>query len=260
MRLESRASTPAGGAGREPARVLDLGRMSLRDLVHAFVRHPAVQSYVALGLLSAAVSVAYADGAIAPIAAAIATILLYPLVEYVLHRFVLHARWMYKSRWTAKLWKRIHFDHHQDPHRLDVLFGALSTTLPVVLAVAAPVGWAIGGFPSAAAAVAAGFFVLCVYEFCHCIQHLNWRPSNPYLRRVKRLHLNHHFHNETANFGITSFFIDRWVGSLYEDAKEKPASPTTFDLGYDAAEARAYPWVAELTGGPPRSRPPRAGE
>ena len=255
MRLERRVGAPQG----ERARTLDLGRMTLGELGWAFAAHPAVQTYVALAVASAGVAIAYAPGPLAPVAAALATILLYPAVEYTLHRFVLHARWMYKSRWTAKLWKRIHFDHHQDPHRLDVLFGALSTTLPVVLLVAGPIGCAIGGFPSAAAAIAAGLAVLCVYEFCHCMQHLNWRPRSAYLRRIKRLHLAHHFHNETGNFGITSFFIDRWVGSLYEDAKEKAASPTTFDLGYDAAEARTYPWVAALSGGSPHSRPPRAG-
>ena len=32
------------------------------------------------------------------------------------------------------------------------------------------------------------------------------------------------------------------------------------NLGYDRAEAARYPFVAELTGSPPRDRPPLAGE
>ena len=242
----------------ESARTFDLGKMTLRELGEAFAAHTAVRTYVALAVVSAALAVALAREAVAPLAAAAATVLIYPLVWYVLHRFLLHARWLYKSRWTARLWKRIHFDHHQDPHRLDVLFGALPTTLPVVFFVAGPLGWAIGGLPSAAAGIAAGLVMLCVYEFCHCIQHLNYRPKSAYLRRVKRLHLAHHFHNETGNFGIAAFFVDRWAGTLYEDAKERGPSATTFDLGYDVAAAKIYPWVAELSGGPPRARPPRA--
>jgi sterol desaturase/sphingolipid hydroxylase (fatty acid hydroxylase superfamily) len=238
---------------------MDLGKMTLQDLAWAFASHSAIQTYVALAAASAGVAIAYARGPVAPIAAMITTILLYPFVEYTLHRFVLHAHWMYKSRWTANLWKRIHFDHHQDPHRLDVLFGALSTTLPTVLVVAGPIGWAIGGIPGAAAAIAAGLAALCIYEFCHCMQHLNWRPRSRHLRRIKRLHLNHHFHNETGNFGITSFFIDRCLGTLYEDTSERSQSPTTFDLGYDAKEARAYPWVAGLSDGSRRSGRPRRG-
>lgn len=252
MRLE-------GVGNSERARTFDLGRMTLGELGWAFAAHTAVRTYVVLAIASAGVTVALAPGPAAPLAAAVATVLIYPLVWYALHRFVLHARWMYKSRWTAKLWKRIHFDHHQDPHRLDVLFGALSTTLPVVLIVGGSLGWAIGGLPSAAAAIAAGLAMLCVYEFCHCIQHLNYRPKSAYLRRIKRLHLAHHFHNETGNFGITAFFVDRWAGTLYEDVKQKGPSATVFDLGYDAATARTYPWVAELSGGPPCRSPPRAG-
>jgi hypothetical protein len=39
--------------------------------------------------------------------------LLYPLAWYLLHRFVLHSRWMWKSRLLSPTWKRIHYDHHQ---------------------------------------------------------------------------------------------------------------------------------------------------
>ena len=56
----------------------------------------------------------------------------YPLVWYVLHRWVLHSRWMFKVPVLASTWKRIHYDHHQDPNHLEVLFGALHTTLPTI--------------------------------------------------------------------------------------------------------------------------------
>jgi len=250
-------SSGSGSGNAAHARVLDLGKMTLRDLTREFTRHPAVLTYVLLAAAFAMMAVLLATELVRPVLAALATAFLYPLIEYALHRFVLHARWMYKSRWTAKLWKRIHFDHHQDPHRLDVLFGALATTLPTVFVIAGIVGALIGGAAGAAASIATGLLAMCVYEFCHCIQHLNWRPKSAYLRRIKRLHLNHHFHNETGNFGITSFFIDRWFGTLYEEARQRPASPTTFNLGYDAKAVRAFPWVADLSGAPPRSGPPR---
>jgi sterol desaturase/sphingolipid hydroxylase (fatty acid hydroxylase superfamily) len=54
----------------------------------------------------------------------------------------------------------------------------------------------------------------------------------------------HHFHNETGNFGITTTFVDRLVGTLYQDRDERPRSPHVYDLGYDAAEAQRFPWVA----------------
>ena len=90
------------------------------------------------------------------LAAAGATVLAYPLVWYALHRWVLHSKWMFKSRLLAPTWKRIHYDHHQDPNHLEVLFGALHTTLPTIAVGHVPIGWAIGGIGGAAAAFGDG--------------------------------------------------------------------------------------------------------
>lgn len=72
---------------------------------------------------------------------------------------------------------------------------------------------------------------------------------------MKARHVLHHFHDEDGNFGITSFVVDRVLGSYYVDAKARPRSPTVFNLGYDVEQASRYPWVMELTGAPPRDRP-----
>jgi sterol desaturase/sphingolipid hydroxylase (fatty acid hydroxylase superfamily) len=105
----------------------------------------------------------------------------------------------------------------------------------------------VGGPAAAAAALTGGLVTTCIYEFCHCVQHLNHTPKSRFLQRIKRLHLAHHFHNETGNFGITNFGWDRLFGTLYEKAKHVPRSPTVFNLGYTAAEAERYPWVATLS-------------
>jgi sterol desaturase/sphingolipid hydroxylase (fatty acid hydroxylase superfamily) len=86
----------------------------------------------------------------------------------------------------------------------------------------------------------------CVYEFCHCIQHLNFQPKSAWLKRIKKLHMAHHFHNENGNYGITSFWVDRLFGTAYDEMSAMPRSPTVHNLGYDAAEAERYPWVAAL--------------
>jgi hypothetical protein len=43
----------------------------------------------------------------------------------------------------------------------------------------------------------------------------------------------------------TSSLIDHLAGTYYPRASEVPRSPTTFDLGYTAAERIRYPWLAE---------------
>ena len=243
---------------RHEGHSFDLRRMSLRDLVAAYVSHPAIHVYLVLALLSLVVAfeAAATPGRLLLLAVPL-TVLAYPLTWYALHRFVLHSRLLYRSRLTASLWKRIHFDHHQDPHRMDVLFGSPLNTVPTIMALLIPLGWfAGGGLAGAAAAVCTGLLITCVYEFCHCIQHLNFVPRGRLARRMKAVHLAHHFQDEHGNYGITSFVVDRLFGTYY-GAVARRRSPNVFNLGYDAAQAARFPWVAELSGGLPRDRPLR---
>ncbi len=236
----------------------DLGRMSLGQLLRTYITYPSIVVYLTLGV-AAAVAAAMTATAVWPVLGSVAgAIAGYVIAEYSLHRYVLHGRYLYKNRFTASLWKRIHFDHHQDPHDLRVLFGAISNLLPAVLIVSAPIGYAIGQVPGMFAAMATGLFAACIYEFCHCVQHLKHTPRNRHLQNIKRRHLAHHFHNEQANFGITTNVIDRLVGTFYDRPKEVPRSPTTFNLGYTAEEAERYPWVKDLSGGERRDSGPQS--
>ena len=96
-------------------------------------------------VVSAGLAIYWGERLLPLAVAAVAAVVVYPLVWYLLHRFVLHGRYLYKLPQTAAVWKRIHFDHHQDPNDLGVLFGALYTTLPTIVIVTVPIGWAIGG-------------------------------------------------------------------------------------------------------------------
>jgi len=241
-------------------RSYDLGKMNLRELAIAYATYPAIQVYAALAVASAVAAAMWADGWTGPVVSAAVASLLYPLAWYAIHRWILHGRWLYKMSWTAALWKRIHFDHHQDPHKLEVLFGSLTNTLPTIALVTVPVGWLIGGPAGAAAALSAGLLWTCTYEFFHCIQHLNYKPRWAWVARIKQLHLQHHFHNEDGNYGIVSYLPDVLFGTFYGSAKERQRSAHVFNLGYDVEEAKKYPWVMNLTGAPPRDRPPRATE
>src|SRR3546814_17619404 len=109
---------------------------------------------------------------------------------------------MFKVPFLAGTWKRIHYDHHQDPNHLEVLFGALHTTLPTIALATAPIGYALGGLGGAAIALSTGLLTTCFYEFCHCIQHLSYKPKSKFMAAQKARHLAHHFHDEKGNSGI----------------------------------------------------------
>lgn len=228
----------------------NLDRMTLSDLVIAFFTYYAVWAYIALGLSAAVATVLWWENSLRQLAVVPAISVAFALGWYISHRWVLHSK-LYRLpfRFTAKTWKRIHFDHHQDPNDLRILFGALHTTLPTILGVEMPIGYLINGRAGAALAMAFAMWLTCFYEFCHCAQHLNFTPKSPFLKEIKRLHLMHHFHNEQVNFGITNYLYDKLLGTYSAKAGDVPKSPTVFNLGYTEEEAQRYPWVARLSGG-----------
>src|SRR5262245_37839783 len=141
----------ASGLSLWAGRRYQLNRMTLPELLVAYFTHHSILTYLTLTAAGIWLAGLWADRPGPPLLAALVIVLIYPLVEYLMHRYVLHSRFLYRHKATAALWKRIHFDHHQNPNDLAVLFGALYTTLPTIFVIATPVGWLIGG-PAGAAA------------------------------------------------------------------------------------------------------------
>lgn len=239
------------------ARSHHLDRMTLGDLISAYLGHYTILTYLGLTGLSAGLWLWRPAPLLPTLAAILLVMLCYPLVWYALHRWVLHCHWMFKVPALAGLWKRIHYDHHQDPNHLEVLFGALYTTLPTLLVVSALPGWLIGGLGGAAAGFATGLLATCFYEFFHCIQHLAYKPRVRWLAVMKQRHMEHHFHDERGNFGITNFLWDRLFGTLYTRSERPAKSATVFNLGYTNEVAARYPQVARLSGGVEARHPRR---
>lgn len=226
-----------------------LDKMTLRELVVAYFQYYAIQGYIVIGIAAFYVTATTMTSLWPVLAAMAAAGLAYPLAWFLIHRYILHGRLFYKSPLTARVWKRIHYDHHQDPHDLSILFGALYTTLPTIAAVTLPIGWAIGGLPAAMAALGMGMVATCFYEFSHCIEHLSYKPKSKWLLNMKQRHMAHHFHDEDGNYGITNFLWDRVFGTYYNRTERPQKSPYVHNLGYTEEEAKKYPWVAELSGG-----------
>lgn len=233
----------------------NLSKMTFRELVVAFFQYYAIQVYLVLAVVAASVAMLYPTTLVRGLIAGGFAVAAYPLAWYLLHRYVLHCHWMFKSPLTARTWKRIHYDHHQDPNHLEILFGALYTTLPTIAVVTIPVGYLIGGVGGAAAALASGLLTTCFYEFCHCVQHLAYKPKARWLADMKARHMAHHFHDENGNFGITNFTWDRLFGTFYEREQRPAKSETVFNLGYTNEVATIYPWVAKMSGGVAEGHP-----
>ncbi len=244
------------GYWKESEKFLD--KLSFREFFKAYISYPSIQLYFLLGSLFAGLSIYWAQNLWSLIVAIFGCCIIYPFSEYFIHQYLLHSRLLYQFQFTSALWKRIHFDHHQNPNDLSVLFAAPYTIIPTVFIIAAPLGWlGLGGASGCAGALAAGLWYTCFYEYCHCVEHLNYTPKSKFFRTLKKLHLSHHFHNEHGNYGITSAFPDRVLGTYLVKSKQVPLSPTVFNLGYTGEEISRFPWVAKLSGIPIDDAPPK---
>lgn len=224
--------------------------MSKRQFLVAFLSHQDVPLYLGLALLAFLTSIWLMEspwqiaGGAAIVAAA------YPFVEFFLHRAVLHNRLLYRAKWSAALWRRIHYSHHMNPNDLSILFGAPYTAIPAVLVFSIGLSYLPVGAAGAAAAVGTAFVALVAYEFFHCAAHLPVQFSSPFMQSLRRHHALHHFHAENGNYGIVTNAIDRLLGTEYSTGAQMPPSPTVRNLGYQGQEVVRYPWVAQLSENP----------
>ena len=136
---------------------------------------------------------------------------LQPLVEWGLHRFLLHGPIVSLGRRSIDA-GYAHRGHHQVPD--DVAGALLGTELALsnaalVAGIAGTIGALVGGPTVVGTAVAAGEAGLLAYEWTHLLEHSGYRPRTAWFRRLKASHLRHHFRDDGANFGITSRLGDR---------------------------------------------------
>ena len=131
--------------------------------------------------------------------------MLWTLTEYWLHRVVFHFE--PEDGIGAKLHWLIHGVHHEhpnDPNRL-VMPPSASIPLAVIFLVAYRV---VFGVPEWLA-VSAGFLVgYVVYDTMHWYLH-HRIPRSRLGRRLRELHLRHHFQDDTRGFGISAPYWDR---------------------------------------------------
>lgn len=159
---------------------------------------------------------------------------LWPLQEWLIHVFILHARprgWFWKA--AIGLSAHEHHKHHADPWRLDLVFiplGTYTTSLPLVVGF----WWLVT--PNAAlwwTGVATYLSLALHYEWVHYLAHIRWCPPLRYYRRRVHLHRCHHFRNERLWWGVSMVGADRWLGTS-ADPQQVAMSPTRFTLGSTA--------------------------
>lgn len=126
---------------------------------------------------------------------------LWTLLEYVLHRWMLH--YSARSLIGRAVVDRLHVLHHHDPKdqtQVCIPPWAFLTFLSgfLALAFATGIGW------ERAALLTSGVgLMMALYDITHFSTH--YMPAtNAWLRLLKKQHMLHHFSDHTKRFGVTS--------------------------------------------------------
>ncbi len=148
----------------------------------------------------------FLGGPALPIAGIVVGALLFYLSEYSWRRFAFHAPpapW----EWMRRLQHRLHYDHHAEPSRLDLLFLPWWFLLPNLAGTAALV-WLILGAGFVALILLGVLLSIIHYEWVHYVAHIPYQPRTSFGRWMKHYHLRHHFISEKLWFGVSNPTLD----------------------------------------------------
>jgi dihydroceramide fatty acyl 2-hydroxylase len=186
-------------------------RMFESDLLDKLSRvHPSVPVIIFVPAIIAMVVLGVDRvGALATLGYILAGYLVWTLTEYWLHRIVFH------FEPDAPIGKRLHWiihgvhhDHPNDPMRLVM---PPSVSVPLSLLFYGLFHVTLGA--DAAPALGAGFFAgYLFYDMTHYYVH-HHRPKSWAGKKLRELHMRHHFQDHTTGYGVSAPWLDHVFGT-----------------------------------------------
>lgn len=136
--------------------------------------------------------------------------LAWTLLEYLVHRYILHGRFPdgpgLIRHFLHRSFDHLHWEHHARPWDGRHVNGTIRDTGPFALALVA-LSW-LGPLDSAPVFMAGLLQAYIVEEWVHHSVHFN-EFDTPYFRYIKRYHLYHHSpKGSDAGYGLTNGFWD----------------------------------------------------
>ena len=210
--------------------------VSLAATGRAFWRYPSpwiISAYLVAALVA---RVVVGDWAWADLLAPVVFLAVFPLVEWLIHVFILH----WRPRKVAglevdTLLARDHRRHHADPRDVPLVFIPWRALLWVVALPGLAIPLGVGGLLGAGLSVTLSFvltlaIVLLTYEWTHYVIHSDYKPRTRAYKAIWRNHRLHHYKSEHYWFSVTtSGTSDRLLGT-YPDPATVATSPTAKDL------------------------------
>lgn len=191
-----------------------------RRALARFLREPSPRILVAASAATLALRVLLGDFGLWDGIVVAAIVLLWPLQEWLLHVYVLHARPFRLFGRTVDLRAGTgHREHHESPLDPDEAFMPPRVLLSylgfhVAFWLVAMPTWRLGLTGLATMAVLG-----TAYEWVHFLIHTDYRPRSRWYARIWRSHRLHHFKNEGYWFGVTMLGGDRLMGTRPDPAR-----------------------------------------
>lgn len=184
------------------------------------------------------------------------------LVEYAMHRFLLHREPPTRQGPFNDLY-RSHIGHHEfpadpelftgDDHWYPVRFGLISVAIHTVL-LAPFIGFTAAALWAFVAIFVGSVSAFAFYEYCHTLAHLNV-PKGWIGKKITHSHLRHHFNDHNSNFHVS--FGMGWIDGLFGTGYDKDVAKGRFDretilsMGMDPEDLRLVT-ARKAYGLPPR--------
>lgn len=139
---------------------------------------------------------------------------LWSLFEYIAHRFIFH--YHPTSQWGKRLHFMVHGVHHDYPQDHMRLVMPPSVSVPLAVVVYYIFLLAFGEYWSMPLYGSFVFGYLC-YDMMHYATHHATFIKSKWFRDLKKHHMDHHYRDPDAGFGVSSTIWDKVWGSGFKD-------------------------------------------
>lgn len=196
-----------------------------------FWRHPSPWMIAAVLVGTTTWRVLEGDWRLGDLWAPVVLVALFPVLEWVVHVFVLH----WRPRRVAGVLvdtelARDHRRHHADPRDVPLVFIPWRSLIAVIIGYNAIALLAFPRLGQALTFMACVAAVGMVYEWTHYLIHSDYKPRTRLYKAVWRHHRLHHYKNENYWFTVTSTgTADRLFGTQ-PDPASVPSSRTAKNL------------------------------
>jgi sterol desaturase/sphingolipid hydroxylase (fatty acid hydroxylase superfamily) len=144
--------------------------------------------------------------------------LAWTLIEYLLHRFILHTRPQAPA--LLGLGEVLHLGHHRNPRDEAKITVPVLGSLPIAGGLLGLFRLMAGSWQGALLLMAGTIAGYLYYETVHFCVHCGTGQSR-WLRQRRAYHLLHHFKDQTGCFGVTTRLWDLVLGTYRVGASEK---------------------------------------